>query len=497
MLSRLRQAVGPIVAFAIGYLLGGGPVALFLHDLFKMLGVEWSRYQAAGGAGGNFPILIAGFFLGQGLFLLARGVIKALAPARVRYVEEVASWEPGLLLASRFGVQRYLAGCVKWANEDPSARTQSLVFFRIRGLAKLNEALGTLAVTNLLRQIAGELRAAALPDAASKLSRVLAKYAPRRVAIRVGRIPASRCAARWSGAVFALAFRELQPHEVIAVAQDLAAWIRGELAALGDESSGLSVGIGIGSPRGSARDVAGAAHAALAAVDGDTTTVAHDPGDARSGILSQIPHVHHIEFSMSAEDAYGLPPSAAETTFRELMLVWLKRWGPAFGCLAVTPLVLMIRSPRGPLGPAYFPWPDQLKEVPLLGESGASQVKLVRTMLSVASSASWTLSNGKLVQPEAGSQLLRACQVRLTVANVSNSPRYVSGADFWLRDSAGREGRVEMQRQVRLAEGLSGKWLAPGESWSGWLVHTRGDAPVTGVVFRPDSVTRVVANATD
>jgi GGDEF domain-containing protein len=491
MLSWLRRALGFVLAFAVGYVLGGGPVAVLVHDLVKMVGVEWSKYHVSRGSGGNFPMLIAGFFFGQGIFLLVRGIIRAMAPARIRYVEEVASWDPGLLVASRFGIQRYLMSCSKWAAEDPSARTQSLILFRVCGVGSLNEARGTLATTSLLRQIAGELRSAALPDTASRWRRFLARFAPRREVTRFGRVPAPRYAGRWSGATFALAFRELQPHLVVAVAQDVAEWIRGELATVGERSLGLFAGIGIGSPRGSARELERAAETALAAADRDTTAVAHDPGDARAGILAQILNVHHLEFSMAQDDAYGDLSPTTEPTLRELAVAWLKRWGPGLGCLAATPLILSFKSQSATSSPTSFPWPDHLHEIPLLSETGASNVRLFRSTLSAEDSGTWKLSEGRLVQPDPSSQLLRACQVRVTITNLSTSSRYVSAADFSLFDTTGREGRVDLLRQVRLAEGLTGKWVAPGESWSGWLLITRSDAPVKGVVFRPDAMTRI------
>jgi hypothetical protein len=243
------------------------------------------------------------------------------------------------------------------------------------------------------------------------------------------------------------------------------------------------------------RGVEGAASAALNAADANTIAVAHDPGEARAGLLSEIGDVRHVEFAIDRDGSdRGLVPRD-EASARDSVKRWLKAWGPALGCLAGTVVLLRISSPPGPPRIVVFPWPDHLTKMPVMTAAGPSNVKLVRSALSTESTAGWRVSGRKLVQPDPAEQSYRACQVEVDVTNLSGTARYVGAQDFSLLDTTGREWRVEPRLVVRLANGLGGKWVGPGETWSGWLQQARGDAPVTGLVFAPDGATRIALRA--
>jgi hypothetical protein len=96
-----------------------------------------------------------------------------------------------------------------------------------------------------------------------------------------------------------------------------------------------------------------------------------------------------------------------------------------------------------------------------------------------------------LIQSEAGDRSFRKCQVQVDVTNLSGTLRYVAAQDFALLDATGREWRFDPGVSVHLADGLSGTWVAPGQTWSGWLQRERGEAAARGITFVPDGMTRI------
>ena len=249
MLIRLRQIALLLLAASVGYELGRGPFAEWVADVYNEFRVIWAAERISRGHNGTLPLLIAGFLIGQGLFLTLRTVVRQIGPWQAIRTERVAAWDASLKLATRFGLHQYLEHCGRWAIEDPTARTQCLALFKIRGLGVLNEISGTLATTELLQQISAELRAASLPDSASYVKRWQTHHLPRAVVAGASGVPAPRYPARWSGATFALAFRELDAVQAVAIARDLCNWIRKELNVFAGESRlSLCAAVAVGGP---------------------------------------------------------------------------------------------------------------------------------------------------------------------------------------------------------------------------------------------------------
>ncbi len=492
MYSRLRQVLWILLAFVIGYAAGSGPLAEWVVDVIHMLGVEWYGARIARGPSGTFPLLISGFLLGQGVFLLLRRLIARIGPQRARHTERLAAWDPSLHIARRFGLYRYLEHCAKWAAEDPTTRTQSLALFKIRGLGALNDEVGSTVATQLLQRIAAELRSASLPDSASHLNHWLVRYMPRPAIPSFRRLPFPRYPARWSGSTFALAFRELDAVQAIAVIRDLAAWIRSELTAI-KASGGLSLSavIAVGNANVTARALAAAAVEFVNAGNAALVTVIHDKADLRSETISQMRDVAHKTAPMHRSEPNANVLSTATPDLRTRGMLWLRAWGPAFGCFAATALLLQITGGGSPASSAYFTWPDNLTELQVLSSTGSKTVRLMRNTMAAQSAGGWTLSGAKITQGNLEDGPLNPCQIQLSITNTTGYTYYVSAFDFSVIDAKGRKFAIDITRMLRLAQGIGGRWLPSGETWSGWLQSPRGDAPIAALEFAPDRFTRI------
>jgi hypothetical protein len=113
------------------------------------------------------------------------------------------------------------------------------------------------------------------------------------------------------------------------------------------------------------------------------------------------------------------------------------------------------------------------------------------------SAGGWTLSGAKITQGNPTDGPLGVCQVHLSITNSTDHTYYVSAFDFSAIDAKGHKLAIDPTRMLRLAQGIAGKWLACGETWSGWLIFPRGEAPITGLLFEPDRFTHIMLNTVE
>ncbi|MGC4065886.1 MAG: hypothetical protein QM784_14800 [Polyangiaceae bacterium] len=196
LLVRVKKVLGCTVAVAVGAYLGSGPAGEVLVDLWNVVSVAWQERRAAQTAGSTTLLLVAGFLLGQGLFLFVKRWWSTLEQRRVHDAEGLATWDRSLSVATRFGLHRYLELCAEWTAEDPTTRIPSLALFKIKGVGALNDNRGTLVGTEVLRAFTVELRTASLPDSAGRLSHWMARYRPSPQPLRQHSTPPPRFAAR-------------------------------------------------------------------------------------------------------------------------------------------------------------------------------------------------------------------------------------------------------------------------------------------------------------
>lgn len=484
---RIRQAIWIILAGAIGYAIGNGPVSEWIVDLGHMLSVEYARARDSGGNNGILALLISGFLIGQALYLFARRLIDSIGPVLAQSTERLAAWDASLSLPRRFGLHQYLEQCTRWADEDPTVRMPSLALFKVHGIGELNEKQGTQIATKLLQRIATEVRVFSLPDTSSSGAHWLMRHLPRPLVVAAREMPLPRYPARWSGSTFALAFRELDMLQALSVTRSLAGWIRGELAVFDLQ---LSVGIAFGRAGVSARGLCDAATKSLSYDKNAVLSVVSDPTDLRGETISQMPDVAHRELTMRSRDKNAGQAAASE---KARLGTWLRIWGPPIGCLIAAALVIgFTGKSREALAPSQYPWPDNLTELQIVNRTGPKTVRIVRSSLPTLSSGGWTLSNGTFAQASPAEKGSPQCQMRITITNATGRTYYVSASDFEVADSNGTRWALGPVRMLRLTDGIAGRWMNPGDTWTGWLLLARRGAPITEVSFQPDRSTRIV-----
>lgn len=494
--SRLRQSLWIIVALVVGYWAGSGPFAEWAVDFAHMLGIEWLRLRLSRGTSGVFPLLAAGFLIGQGVYLIARRFVDRIKPMRAHRAEQLASWDPSLKLPRRFGLYRYLAHCAQWSTEDPTTRTQSLALFKLRGLGILNEEKGSLVATELLQRIAVELRLAALPETTPRVVHWLVQYLPRPLVPSGRGMPFPRYPARWSGSTFALAFRELDAVQVVSLVRDLTAWIRSELSGIRNgKDLSLSAGVAIGTSNVTPRSLSAAASEALRLAGDTQLTVVHDPSDLRGESISQMTDVVSKEIPLSRFERPESGAIGGSSEEASPLRLWLRAWGAPSACFAATFVLLQSTGGSGAPPATYVTWPDDMNEVQIVGRSGVQTIRLLRTPLPTTSSGGWTVSDAKMTQGNIADGPLAPCQIELKVTNNAEHTYYVSAYDFTAYDATGREVPIDPSRMLRIEGGLAGRWLTPGESWSAWLYFPRSNAQITRLAFHPDRYSRVTLTA--
>ena len=191
---------------------------------------------------------------------------------------------------------------------------------------------------------------------------------------------------------------------------------------------------------------------------------------------------------------------AAETDAPALLVrltFWLRTWGPALGCFIAAFVLLQFTGGKANAGPSYSTWPDNLQELQLVDSAGSRKVQLLRATFPAESAGGWTLSEGRIVQGNPDDGPLSPCEIHLDITNTTSHTYYVSAFDFYALDAKGQRIAIDPMRMRRMAAGLAGRWMSPGETWSGWLLFPRRDAAVTQLVFEPDRFTHIVLNATN
>jgi hypothetical protein len=118
--------------------------------------------------------------------------------------------------------------------------------------------------------------------------------------------------------------------------------------------------------------------------------------------------------------------------------------------------------------------------------SGTRTVRLERTVLPNAYSSAFKLLNPRIIQAHESDKRYQLVQVQITVENTSAQTQYVCFSDFQAIDASQHRITPEPERMIRVANGLIGRWLQPGERWTGWLFLRRMNEPIIGIEFQPD-----------
>jgi len=300
-----------------------------------------------------------------------------------------------------------------------------------------------------------------------------------------------RYAARWTGSTFALAFRELDAVQAVSISREVAGWISGELAKQ-QSAAGLILcsSIAIGIPCVTARGLAAAAVRPLNDKSDSAITVVHDAADVRTNVLGTMSNVAHLSINMERRDqdpSLNPTPSGIGQFLQNL----LRDWGFGFACIFGAVLLMYLTGSKGaPLAKSYA-WPPNFTEVELVDSTGVHTVHLVRHAFTAQSSANWSLSDVTMAQGNPADGFFAPVQIHLTITNRSEHRYYVGASDFAAIDANGHRFEFDPQRMLHFDQGITGRWLSPGDSWSGGMIISRGIAPIEKIVFQPDRVTRI------
>ncbi|MGC4065887.1 MAG: hypothetical protein QM784_14805 [Polyangiaceae bacterium] len=269
--------------------------------------------------------------------------------------------------------------------------------------------------------------------------------------------------------------------------------MRRELASVdGGAELQIKAGLAIGTPNIQPRELATAAIKALENANGDALlAVAHDPTDLRGPAIAQMAEVTPMEYPMHAGSVESPHSPASSSSLRSRFEAWLKNWGAATGCTAGALIALQLGGGKS-VPPVYFPWPESVAEFPVVDASGPRTVHLTRSEFSAAATAGFRVADIRITQAEADEKRYSSVQVRLTLENTSNRRHFISFYDFQAVDGKQQRLPLEPERMVRVADGIIGRWLAPGEKWTGWLFFRRKDAPIVGLEFQPDRFNHVL-----
>jgi hypothetical protein len=270
----------------------------------------------------------------------------------------------------------------------------------------------------------------------------------------------------------------------------VAEWIRQELDAFGlKEGPTLATTVAVGSAGVSARGLATTATQAASSNTESVVVALLDPADMRTALIAQMNGVEVQKASMP--QCHREIPADGGQPFRRVLARWLHQWGVALGCLLSAPLLLSVVSGTRQLPPKGFVWPKDLERIQIVDPAGAREVRLIRSPLQTEKTSTWRVSDGVLVQGNPQDGFYGPFQAHVSVTNNTRHSFYVSPFDFEALDGSGRKLAIDAIRTMRITDGFEGRWLAPRESYSGWLIGNRDSTLVTGLVFEPDRSTRL------
>jgi len=479
--------LGLLAAFALGLALAVGSGPDIAEDLWRDLQVSWYRYRLTSGSSGAIYIMVAGFLLGQGLFLtgrqLWRGVLRTM---RGHFAMLDAARDLATGLPSKFALRSFIDRTIGWARSDPSTRHVSLGLVRLRGLGRVNKLAGVLRGTELLRTLAREVLEAAIPPTVTGLRRLWARLRLGPRVILFSSSPPSRCPARWSGSTFAIGFRGVDARKAYFVVRDLTTALQ-EIARSAYPKSELTArgALAILGGKAVASDLAQGVETALGAAKDGSVVVAHEAADGSAAMLEEFKDLQHVPLTVDSSTA-EVHEEEERPSVGAIVAGWLRGWGIALACLGAVPLVLMIGD-KGGEPATIFPWPDNLKEVPTYDSKGVSSVRLLRSSARPLSDGTWQVEEAQAVQlePTAAHASAGIVQVRLTISNRSSSAQHLTMFDITVLDDQGRQIRAEPKYSLRYEQPLGARTLGPGERWSGWLSFRRRDATIKALVVQP------------
>jgi GGDEF domain-containing protein len=470
-----RRIIEILALMIAGFLLGISHVSELALDIVRSIRLDFALRSVTAAPGSSIFYTIGGLLIGPGLFILLRDrIVNEWPTMRVRSTENASSWDPVAGIATRFGLARYLDRCAKWAWRQKDVDNGSaLALFRIVGLGSLNRTLGTSVGTRLLEKVGWQMRAHAVPQTAIWLHGWLGQHAPW-VLDWDSNHPVFGLAGRWSGSTFAIAFREVEVQDVVRLTHKVTSLLRDELTKMGGGLH-LRVGFAVAPAHGSAGALGDAAESALATADDSHIAMAYAASDTRATLVEAgevTPKVVEIPLLKPEEG-----PASVPRTWVSLL--------PSLSLIAAG-LALMVFGPsKGEFTPTY-PWPDTMASERVLDDKGSRDVPIARTKLADQEQGRWHMTNAAIMQSKDYEPRMARVFAHVTVTNLDPDKRFVSFLNLRALDAGGKEWDFSPST-LKMAQPFSGKWLGQNESLDGWLVTSRGQDPVVGLVFRRET----------
>jgi GGDEF domain-containing protein len=481
--------LGLLCAFGLGLTLAIGPMPDLAEDCWRDLQVSWYQYRLNSGSAGTIYIMVAGFLLGQGLFLSCRQLWRGLLRSvRGRFAMIDAARDLATTLPSKFALRYFLDRSIGWARGDPSTRHVSLALVRLRGLGRVNKLSGVLQGTELLRTLAREVLDASIPPTIMGVRRWWSRWRLRPRVILYSGSPPSRCPSRWSGSTFAIAFRGVDARKAYFVVRDLTSALQELARTLQPKAEMSAIGaLALLGGTATSNDLGQGAETALrAASEPGTVVVAHEPNDGGTAMLDEFKDLQRVLIEVKSDSGVVVEEEPEGPSVGARVGRWLKGWGVALACLGAVPIVVMIGNQGG--GPKLiYPWPENLKAVPTLDAAGVRSVRVLRSEARAQSDGVWRVDEARLVQLElnANHPSVGFAQVHLTITNRSSVAQHLTIFDITAIDEYGRVLRVDPKGSLRFERALGARTLGPGERWSGWLSFIRRDALVKSLIVQP------------
>ena len=169
--------------------------------------------------------------------------------------------------------------------------------------------------------------------------------------------------------------------------------------------------------------------------------------------------------------------------------IWstIRAYGPMAICFLLVPALLWFGTGDGQLT-AVHTWPDSVQSVPVVGESGVNNIKLLRGTAGPTSDgvlqAKATIAQMD-TRTAASAHSPNIAQIKVGIRNLSSSSQHLNMHDFSAIDRKSRRLVVDAANTLRFASPVDYRTLQPGQTWTGWLRFFQHDTPIGALVIEP------------
>lgn len=492
--------VGLLVALVLGGILASGVAPDLLQDSWRDLRVMLRRYHLTSGTTGVVVLMLAGYLLAHGVFLVLRnlwtGVLRSLRE-RVATIDGARDALTGL--PNKFALTSYLERGFDWAQKDPSTNHVSVGLFKIHGLHRVNKRGGYLSGDELLRKVSFWVHEAALSRALLGLARrwTRARLGPSAIMFASPMPP--RCPARFAGATFAMGMCGQDPRDAYLYVGELVSLWQEQLDKLQpDAKLKVAASLSVRSTSTATHELLDGARQALAvSVESGEVVVCMSMTDGGSAaMVTEYKDARRIEMPVhqwERDEVTSAPVTPPRPDVAQQVVSAAKTWGLAALFLAATPILISVGYGDDAVGKIY-PWPDKVQAVPVVDASQVRNIPLLRSAAGPTSDGVLEV-RARLIQMQTSTTYSSVspniAQVWLEVTNHSEDAQHLNMFDVTAVDRKGRRLGVDEAPSLRFPKVLDYRTLEPEEKWSGWLRFIQIDTPIKAIIVEPSRRSKV------